>query len=202
MQSFNSYQKTNTTLPPQDNRKRTVLIVGVSIFFLVALSYGILHKKSTPPTNPGDAGEYYDPASRETVSNPAGKATESFGDNAQGPNYLGFSKILSTGISDDQLQAVEDSLATFTTQLGQKNPEISVYVDSIASVPFDRDSGANPSVTFDIRVNRKTDYSVSVEYYEITKIKLLVLGKTNKKVLYETGEVDNNAQAQGDEGGD
>ena len=43
---------------------------------------------------------------------------------------------------------------------------------------------------------------MSVEYYEITKIKLLVLGKTNKKVLYETGEVDNNAQAQGDEGGD
>ena len=161
-------------------RKRVIILVVILLLVFVLIFVFGNRKKPA-----GSYGEYYDPGSKETVSNPKGKSPENNGqaDAAIQPVYLGTSKLLEFGVSTDQLRVFKQALSKYSAN----SKEFSIYVDTVNTVSVER--GANAKITFDLLVNRDKKVLATLEYYDATKIRLTISDRSGTK-QFDSGELD------------
>lgn len=178
MQSNNS----SSVNPDQPLITRRHILIAICIFLLIAALLFTLFGRKKPA---GSYGEYYDPASKETISNPKGKTPENNGNSQldKQPIYLGFGKLLEFGVSEEQLRVTKEALSRYSPQA----KEISVYIDSVNTVQVER--GERPTISFDLLIDRTTKAEAKLEYFDSTSIRLKVSDRTRTQP-FDSGDLD------------
>ena len=173
----------------QGNKKLPIIIgIVVVILFGFGLYFQFRDKNSASKNT---TSEYHDPLSGETVYSPPSKTPETYDSDAAEPTYLGFSRLLDTGTTQTQIESIKQAITNFSQANNLGATEVSIKVDEIAPIQNDTEQGLD----FPIRVNRKTDFSISVRYLSLDGVSLKA--STNGKQVFAT-TVDPSAQ-DGDE---
>lgn len=173
-----------------DDSGRRKFVVVVAIILLVSgiitlIVYALTSRTQEEPA-PTDT-LYNDPYSGEVISDPPGKASETFGTDPNAPTFFGQSKLLDVGISHFQVRGMQDGVYEYFTSQNQQVREISVVVDTINIVPRSRFSDSTKNtVQFDIVADRKTTYKVTMDYFDIRSIQLYIADDTGKQ-LFDSG---------------
>jgi hypothetical protein len=143
----------------------SLIIIGVIVFF-----YRLNTGKPDQVVDPKQT-TYTDPGSGETIVTTDGKAPDTYGVDPDMPVYLGFTSLLSVGLSDEQVRNLKTAFFEFAVQNKPKEKitEISITVASIKQ-SIDRDAGS--TYAFNLTMNRKTKYHAVVTSNDITSIHL------------------------------
>ena len=182
MQLLSNFQE-NVNL--SRNKKIGIAIGAFIVIAIIVLFVSFLGKE---PQNKTDV--YYDPASKETIDERVDKTPEILEDNASTePVFLGFGKLVQYGISQDQLTNLKTAFNTYLGKGDNGKKEVSVYVDSVTSNPIDRETGGDPSITFDTLIQRKEKLSAVVTYSGVADIQLKL--SQGKKLVFDSGRVTN-----------
>ena len=182
MQLLSNFQE-NVNL--SRNKKIGIAIGAFIVIAIIVLFVSFLGKE---PQNKTDV--YYDPASKETIDERVDKTPEILEDNASTePVFLGFGKLVQYGISQDQLTNLKTAFNTYLGKGDNGKKEVSVYVDSVTSNPIDRETGGDPSITFDTLIQRKEKLSAVVTYSGVADIQLNLSQGT--KLVFDSGIVTN-----------
>ncbi len=182
MQLLSNFQE-NVNL--SRNKKIGIAIGAFIVIGLIVLFVSFLGKETQNKTD-----VYYDPASKETIDDKADKTPEILEDNASTePVFLGFGKLIQYGLSQDQLTNLKIAFNTYLGKGDNGKKEVSVYVDSVTSNPIDRETGGNPSISFDTLIQRKEKLSAVVTYSGVADIQLKLNQGT--KLVFDSGIVTN-----------
>jgi hypothetical protein len=153
--------------------KRNLIIIG-SIFGAVVIAMVVLGFiiQSNPNATTPDEQSYVDPGSGEVIkSDKAPQGTEESRKNAI--IYPGFSKLIDRGLSPEQLQSVQQTIAEYSVENKKGFKEVSLTVDSIRHL-LPQGESTTHTITYDITVNRKDKYFMTVAYSDtatcITKL--------------------------------
>lgn len=173
----------NNNYGQPSNKKTIVLIIGgiLILALLVVLIFQRTNKKI-----PEDTGQYYDPYSGETVSDPEGWHPENFANQENTPVFLGFSKLLDVGVTQMQLDAAKRGFSEYSGTRNNDIREVSLHINSIRREPFDRDS-SDPTrrVSFTVTINRTENLEGKIEYTSIQNA-TLVLIKDGQEIFRST----------------
>jgi hypothetical protein len=141
--------------------KRSIIIIatllGLAIIAMAIVGFTNQRSTNTP------TGTYVDPGSGETIID---SDTSSQGPTASLKNtiiYPGFSRLIDRGLSPDQVQSVQLALAEYSFENKKNFKEVSLTVDSIRHL-LPQGTSTQHTLTFDITVNRKDKYFMSVAY--------------------------------------
>jgi hypothetical protein len=127
-------------------------------------------------------GSRYDKNSKDTVVDPAGKTPE-LNMRTDAPIYLGFSELISDGMSQYQLQALQDS---FYNNQAYRKKELSISVDKITMA---RDQTSNNFVySFPFILDQQNSFTARVELTSLSSVHLQVF-KDQNVLLYDAGTV-------------
>lgn len=184
------------------NNVRLNLVIAITTIVLISPFVYLAIKRAGNNNQSAGTNEYYDPGSGETVSDPAGRTHENFGGNAEGPVYLGFSKLLGLGVTKYQLEAIKFAFEQFGISSRQKIEEVSITLDTLRTERYAEDD-PNPKskVYFDVTVNRKVIYKARVEYFESTAAQLYLSDPKSGRVIYDSKVIDlNNGDNYGGDG--
>lgn len=174
---------------------RTYILIGLVTLLLIAPFVFLAIRKSGQTKKAGSNGEYYDKNSGETISDPNGKTPENYGGNAEGPVYLGFSKLLDVGVSKFQLDAVKYAFEQFGQANNKTIREVSLTVDSLNVTPHDpKNSDSKDTAYFDVTLDRKENYKARVEYFDISAVRLYLTDPKTGKIVYDSKTIDRNSQ--------
>lgn len=175
-------------------KKKLLVIILVSSVLLAGV-FAIISWQDGRRTE--DTGRHYDSPSGETISDPEGKTPENFAGDSQ-PIYLGFARLYDSGLTKFQVEAVRYSFIRFSESRPEKIKEVSIYVNTIEQVPFDRDS-SDPTrrVVFDVIINRKDKFQATVEYTSIRSAELVL--RSNGMEAFRSGVIDPQRLAEEDE---
>lgn len=160
-----------------------IYVVLVCFTLLLIISGFLMFGYSN--SNKSNEGEYYDPLSKQTVSDPPGKTPENFGGAAYDPLFLGFDKLIDRGLSSDQMNILDIHMKNFLYEQSPPAKEVSLEVDSIKS---QKNSGERPTfyISFNIRTDRKNDFNARLEYSDISTVRLLVYSKETGKLVFDS----------------
>lgn len=185
MQSINNLKENiaNTEKP------RGRIYIVLFLFFIVAVGALVFTLANKKDTLVSTTGEYYDPASKETVSNTADKTPESYGEVTSQPVFLGFSKLLDVGVSADQITGAKLAFTNYFNKQNLPVKEISIYVDTIKQTPLERGSEENRSVTFNAILGRKQKVAAKLEYYDLSNIRLYLANKSGGDIIFDSGAI-------------
>ncbi|HET8884009.1 MAG TPA: hypothetical protein VFM68_00885 [Candidatus Saccharimonadales bacterium] len=165
-----------------DTRKIVIIsVVGVAIVILGIV--GIVAQLQGETTPEPDV--YVDPGSGEKIIDTE-KAQH--GDDITFENsiiYPGFSTLIERGLSPVQVQSVQSTIEKYSIQQPEKFKEVSLNIDSMRHLLPQGGSQAH-TLTFDIKVDRQTDYYMTVEY-EDTESAVTKLYKSDKTTLLIEG---------------
>ena len=176
----------------KQNGRLYAIIVIVTIALIAPFIY--LAVKQSGQKAGTSTGEYYDPGSGETVSDPAGRTPENFAGNAEGPVYLGFSKLLDIGLTTYQLDAVKYTFEQYGRTSNQKIEEVSLTVNSLATERHnEEDPIPKDKVFFDVTINRKQTFKARVDYFDLTSVQLYLSDPKTGKVIYDSKVIDQNS---------
>lgn len=176
----------------KDNGRLYAVIAIVSIALIAPFIY-LAIKQFGPKTTP-DSNEYYDQGSGETVSDPAGRTPENFAGNAEGPIYLGFSKLLDKGLTKYQLDAVKYAFEQYGKASNQKIEEVSLTVSSLTTERHnENDPIPKDKVFFDVTINRKQTFKTRVDYFDITSVQLYLSDTKTGAVVFDSKVIDQNS---------
>lgn len=164
-----------------------VIVVGVVAATISSHNKNNANKNKVKDITTGQ-GDYYDPNSHDTVSNPAGKTPENYGATTDAPVYLGVDALLNNSLTDTQVGDYKFAVYQYFKSAGIKTTQVSVAVDTIVA-PHNPDS-TTQTMTFNIVVNRKDTYKVSMDYSDLDTIDLRLSDNTGKQ-LYDSGAVTN-----------
>ena len=176
--------------------KRKLIITAIALVIIIggaALVANNNNKKSDDNSKDVTTGknEYYDPNSKETISDPDGKSPDNYGRNPDAPIFLGTANLLDYGVASDQEQDMQFAIFQYFNGNKIKVKEVSVVVDSIAPVPHDRNSASTTeSINFDVVVDRKTKYKVKMDYFDLSSIQLYMYDAAGNQI-YDSGVVSN-----------
>lgn len=178
---------TAPVLPPDDtNQKRLMLALAG---FVVLIIIGVVVFLGRPKKIASDTGQHYDPGSGETVSNPVGKTPEYLGQDSGQPLYLGFSKLLDIGITQDQLKGIKLAFEKYPYANNKPAGEISIFVNNITSAPHDVND-TKQTIYFPVLLNRKDTYYATVDYFDLTTIHLYIKETSSAtKIVYDSGNI-------------
>jgi hypothetical protein len=166
------------------NRKVLAFAV-ITLLIVSGLWLGFSHKKNGSQS--GQSSTYTDPFSHETVSNPSGKAPDRYGTPANQPLFLGFDKLLTYGITFDQLNETKQAFYRYSTKQTPPIKQISIDVDHITT-QHDQNVHNSPFVIlFNVQFNRKTVNQAKLSYQGLSDIQL-TLSKDGKPV-YDSGVI-------------
>ncbi|HEU4914144.1 MAG TPA: hypothetical protein VFT16_01935 [Candidatus Saccharimonadales bacterium] len=180
----------------QLSRKKIFIITAVIVLAMAAVALlsrggGNSGNEDVKDVTTGK-GEYYDPNSKQTVSNPQGKAPDTYGRDAAAPIYLGTASLLDYGVTSGQEQDMQFAIYQYFKSEGQKVKEVSVVVDSIAVEPYDSNNeNTLGTINFDIVVDRKTKYKVKMNYFDLVSIQLYLYDATGATQLHDSGVISN-----------
>lgn len=168
----------------------TVLVVGIGVVATMVSNHNKNAHKKTNDITTGQ-GDYYDPNSHQTVSNPAGKTPENYGATTDAPIFLGTDALLNNSLTDTQVGDYKFAIYQYFKQANIKSTEVSIAVNTIAVPPHDPNSASTTqTITFNIVVNRKDTYRVSMDYSNFDTVDLRLADNTGKQ-LYDSGTVTN-----------
>jgi hypothetical protein len=149
----------------------------------------VVTRNDSASNKKSDSGTYYDPGSRETVSDPPGKTPENFGGDSKEPIYLGFSKLLGSGLTNYQLSALKKGLFDYSVVKNLGIKELSIDIDSIEFAPRSRE---NPSevetLYFDLTIDRKERHKVQLDYMGLSTVRFYLY--KNSVVIYDSQNID------------
>lgn len=173
-------------VPPASGslRNRLLIIAGIALVcgLLILLQ---LNNRSTK--NPSDRGSYYDTGSGETVSNPDDKSPENLGTLGDLPLFLGLSKLLEQGVTQDQLDGLKLAFSKYPVLQDSKSiREVSVSIDSIKVIPHDSEDPVQ-SLTFDTTINRQSKLVATVEYSGLSDVRLVLSSRQGTKTEFDSG---------------
>ncbi len=152
-----------------------LIIIGVVLFLNPV--------KNPTGANTTSNGEYYDAKSGETVSDPAGKAPDTYG-TAEQPIYLGFSTLLSSGLSKYQLAAVKSALVQYSKSSQKNFKEFSLDVSSVKTIsPNQDDADPKSTVSFALTADRKISFGARFEYTDINSMRLYLKDENGSQVF-------------------
>lgn len=180
----------NPGTAPGNRRKLILVVIGVVCFVLFSawVMYSVLTRNDSGG-NKTDTGSYYDPGSRETVSDPPGKTPENFGGDSKEPIYLGFSKLLGSGLTNYQLSALKKGLFDYSIVKNLGIKELSIDIDSVEFAPRSRE---NPSevetLYFDLTIDRKEKHKVQLDYTGLSTVRFNIY--KNGTVIYDSQNID------------
>lgn len=174
--------------------RRKLIMVAVALVVIIggaALVANNKDKSNNTKDFTNGQGDYYDPNSGETVSDPDGKTPDTYGRNPDAPIFLGTSKLLDYGVGADQEQDLQFAIFQYFNGNKQKVKEVSVVVDTIAPVPHDRNSASTTeTINFDIVVDRKTKYKVKMDYFDLSSAQIFMYDTAGNQI-YDSGVVSN-----------
>lgn len=159
--------------------KRSSIIIA-TLLGLAVIVMAIIGFTSQRPTDTSN-GTYVDPGSGETIID---GDTSSQGPTASLKNtiiYPGFSRLVDRGLSPDQVQSVQLALAEYSFENKKDFKEVSLTVDSMRHL-LPQGTSTQHTLTFDITVNRKDAYFMTVAYSD-TATCLTKLYKADKTTL-------------------
>lgn len=146
--------------------KRNLIIIG-SIFGVVVIAMvilGLIMQSNSDEAAPDEQG-YVDPGSGEVIkADKAPQGTEESRKNAI--IYPGFSKLIDRGLSPEQLQSVQQTIAAYSVENKKDFKEVSLTVDSIRHL-LPQGESTTHTLTYDITVNRKDKYFMTVAYSDM-----------------------------------
>jgi hypothetical protein len=157
-----------------------VLFVVIALVGLV-LALGPHSKKS-----PDSSGRYTDPLSHETVSDPEGKAPDTYGQPSNTPLYLGFDKLLNYGIDKGQLDNIKTAFYRYSVQQPSPIKQISIDVDHITNNPDASNPNASFIIDFNAQFDRSKLYKSRVEYQGLDDVRLYLMNSEGSTV-YDSG---------------
>jgi hypothetical protein len=175
--------------------KRKLIITAVALVIIIGGAALVANNNKDKADTSKDVttgkGEYYDPNSKETVSDPNGKGPDNYGADPAAPIFLGTSSLLDNGVAFDQEQDMRFAIFQYFNGKKEKVKEVSVVVDSVKPVPRSADD-QNPrfTINFNIVVDRKTTYKVRMEYFDLSSIQLYMSDSSGTQI-YDSGVVSN-----------
>ena len=171
-------------------KKTHLLIVAFVLLFIGFVIFGLVSSgKNQDQQAARDTGDYYDPYSGETVSNPEGKSPEDFGKNS-GLVLLGLGGLLDHGLTQDQLDAYRTALSQYNTKNKDYVKEASIDVSSIERFEEETKTTITHGLKFSLIINRgEKKFTARIEYTGLSSIKLILINPdTSKKVFESSGE--------------
>lgn len=175
--------------PLYQNIKSSPLIKMFIVFFAILLVLAVVvSMTNNKPKKSASAGEYFDAASGETVSNPEGKVVENSNETTPSPaTLLGFSKLVSRGLLAGQLTEVNKQLQNFAVAQKPSITELSLATNSIVFVT-PQEGQTTTVITGDLTANRKDKYSLELSYDSLMTIRTVV--KKSEVVVFDSGVID------------
>lgn len=199
MQYTNNQPVNNAGQQDSKQKKKLIIIGGVVLLVIIVLIFQLGGGSKKPAS---DRGTYYDVASGETISNPDNKDPEHSESQSLTPTYLGFSKLLTVGITQDQLDGIKLGFSRYPALQDKDTPrEVSIYVDTVVANSADIDSDFN-TVTFDIIVNRQTKLFATVQYSGLSDIQLLLKNRSGGSTVFDSGVINEDSLTDEHEHGD
>ena len=167
----------------QNNFQRRKLAQMIVISLLAAVAVALMFIWLGRPEQGGrnQAGEYYDPLSKQTVSDPPDKGPDVFNSYSNLPVYLGFDALIDQGMTLEQLSTLKLAFYNYSQTLPKPIKEISLAVDSIDT----EREGSIWYISFPVRFNRQTDYQAKVDYTDLDTIRLY-LSDNDGQVLFDS----------------
>lgn len=160
---------------------RIIMIVLFIIISLVLLFFIVF--SSNKKSKDGAVGEYYDPGSGETVSDPKDRAPEKVGQTSPEITYLGISKLLDAGVTEFQLDSFRLALNMFSGTNNYFIKEASVTVSSITSEQI-QEGDFYRVIKFELVVNRNTNYNAELYLESLSNVKLKLI--ENDKLVFDS----------------
>lgn len=167
---------------------KKMLVLGVLAVVVILGFIFLLTRNQPSPAEPVELNEYHDPASGETISDPEGKSPEIYGINDEPLVYLGFSKLLETGVSRFQADAIKLAFEDFNKEYDKDLKEVSIFVDTIKREPYDPNVDEYRRVVFDVIVNRSETYQAAIEYNSIRSARLVLVNSGSE--IYRSAMID------------
>jgi hypothetical protein len=158
-----------------------VVTILATIFLLVSSN----HKQKNKLPNL-DSGRYYDAQSGQTVSNPSGKAPDTYGSASGQPIYLGISNLVDAGLTDDQLLRLKYAFNNYFTQSKKNAKEVSIDVNSIVHGPHNPNSNSPFSLNFNVTVDRSKTLKAKIEYTGLEDIRLFLYDQKTNTQIYDS----------------
>jgi hypothetical protein len=169
----------------QDGRLKRFITIGLLIA-VIGLLWFIGSRSKKADTNTLQPNEYFDGRSGETVSNPGGKAPDTYGNATGQPIYLGISKLLDYGVTIGQLNALKQSFFEYSKSAKANINEVSIDISSIKSLPANPNSVTpKQTLTFNVQFNRDKTYDVQLDYFGINSIRLYLKDSAGK-LIYDS----------------
>jgi hypothetical protein len=169
------------------NRKRLLIFAGFySLLLVIALIFIINHRSNK---NPGDSGQYKDPLSHQTVSNPTGKKPDTVGVPPVSPLYLGIDKLLDYGLTFTQLTELKQAFYKYSRSLSQPLEEISIDVGNITAQHDPTVHNSPFLLLFKVKLDRKTDLQAKVLYNGVSDLRLYLTRLSDGTTVYDSGVV-------------
>lgn len=163
-------------------------IVFVALFIVFCIVYFVFNqpdskKSSQKSADTSTTNVYTDPGSGEKISNPSGKAPESYNNTSESSiAYLGFSNLLNIGVTNTQLTFLRSYFAEYALQQKKPYHEISIVLTSLQQT-IDEGSGKK-TLSFVVVFDRTTKVDAVVIYYSINDVILNLYNQIDKSQLY------------------
>jgi flagellar basal body-associated protein FliL len=167
------------------NRKIIIILIAFAVIVIAAVSLLSSHKGNNKTPNL-DSGRYYDAKSGQTVSNPAGKAPDTYGTPSDQPIYLGISSFIDSGLSDDQLTRLKYAFYNYSIQNKKNIKEVSIDINSIKPGPHNPNTNAPFTINFNVTFDRKATYRAKVEYSGLEDIRLFLYDQKTNAQIYDS----------------
>jgi hypothetical protein len=164
--------------------KSQKIAIAVIVSFLFLIGIALFATNRAGQNN--KTGEYLDPYSHQTVSNPPGKGPDTYGTQSDTPVYLGIEKLLDHGLSFDQLDNLKYAFYRYSLSRPNHIHEVSLDVDHITTKYNSSDPNAHYFIFFNVRFDRKNTYKAQVEYTGLNDVRLYLIDVRTNKVLYDS----------------
>lgn len=128
-------------------------------------------------------GEYYDPWSHETLSNPPGKTPEKSDAPKDMPLMLGTVRLIEVGVTRFQEAAYRLAMYQFTRKRCPPAVEVSIDVDGVNTL---RQANGDWVVKFRVRMDRSAVYRASLQLIGLARIRLTLHRPGSTAAVYRS----------------
>lgn len=164
---------------PNNQRRKLIQLASIILLSATAVTLLFMWLGRFEQNNGRSTNEYYDPLSKQTVSNPPGKGPDTFNSYESLPIYLGFDALIDQGMTLEQLSALKLAFYEYSRTLSQPIKEISLAVDNIDT----EREGSIWYISFPVRFDRQRDYKAKVDYTDLDTIRLYIYNNSGQVVF-------------------
>lgn len=158
-----------------NSRKKVVITLLVIAVLVVVTAIAIVTKKQ----GEDELGEYYDPGSGETVSNPKNREPEKYGTIGPDITLLGTTRLLDIGVTKYQIDGLRSALLSYSDRReGRPISEASVNTSTIKSEILNN-AEADRIVRFELTINRTEKYDAELSLIGIKSARLRLIQRGN-----------------------